>query len=190
MGHYLRLLAQGRLPPPPPAELAWQVLNLLALLVQKYRKYAGKTASAAARGASVAGAQFTCFTSTKVQILTPESCVAGGGRDARGAGGEGAGTQFTCFTGTKVQILELACSRSRRRASRCQYLYAPFILIATCLATLLPALRVQIGKNRHQEEREQREHRRRVGEEEACEDDRDRACCVSLLALLVQQYRC
>ncbi len=116
--------------------------------------------------------------------------MAGGGRDARGAGGEGAGTQFTCFTSTKVQILGLARSRSGRRGSRCQYLHAPFVLVATLLATLLLAFRVQTGKNRHQEEREQRERRRRMGEEEACEDDRDRARCVSLLALLVQQYRC
>ena len=40
---------------------------------------------------------FSCFTSTKVQILTPEEL-----------GSEGAGdfsSQFTCFTSTKVQIL-------------------------------------------------------------------------------------
>ena len=37
--------------------------------------------------------QFTCFTSTKVQILTPEERRAF------------RYTQFTCFTGTKVQKL-------------------------------------------------------------------------------------
>ena len=37
------------------------------------------------------GTQFTCFTGTKIQILTQS--------------GRQQGTQFTCFTGTKVQIL-------------------------------------------------------------------------------------
>jgi hypothetical protein len=40
----------------------------------------------------LSGTQFTCFTSTKVQILTQH------------VGGL-SGTQFTCFTSTKVQIL-------------------------------------------------------------------------------------
>jgi hypothetical protein len=38
--------------------------------------------------------QFTCFTSTKVQILT-----------ASGVGGAQFTTQFACFTSTKAQIL-------------------------------------------------------------------------------------
>ncbi len=42
-----------------------------------------------------AGTQCTCFTGTKVQVLTPQDCGWTGP----------AGTQFTCFTGTKVQIL-------------------------------------------------------------------------------------
>jgi hypothetical protein len=37
--------------------------------------------------------QFSCFTSTKVQIRTRKAVLAG--------------TQVTCFTGTKVQILTL-----------------------------------------------------------------------------------
>jgi hypothetical protein len=53
--------------------------------------------------------QFTCFTGTKVQILTPE--VAGVWRE----GGKGrkewwrrrGGAQFSSFTSTKVQILTL-----------------------------------------------------------------------------------
>ena len=44
-----------------------------------------------------AGIQFTCFTSTKVQIPTPEELFA--------VGNYALGTQFTCFTSTKVQIL-------------------------------------------------------------------------------------
>ena len=46
------------------------------------------------------GAQFTCFTGTKVQILAgvlrslPEQAAS-----------QRLGTQFTCFTGTNVQIL-------------------------------------------------------------------------------------
>jgi hypothetical protein len=78
--------------------------------------------------------QFTCFTGTKVQILTPKELRAGGrcsggggGGGCHGGGGGGrgegrvfvigatcrreavdaVGTQFTCFTGTKVQILAL-----------------------------------------------------------------------------------
>jgi hypothetical protein len=43
-----------------------------------------------------AGTQFTCFTSTKVQILT--RCSNGRWRGQRS-------THFTCFTNTKVQIL-------------------------------------------------------------------------------------
>ena len=50
-------------------------------------------------GARDAGTQFTCFPSTKVQILTRAAAEAAVG--ARDAGG----TQFTCFTSTKVQIL-------------------------------------------------------------------------------------
>jgi hypothetical protein len=42
--------------------------------------------------------QFTCFTGTKVQILTPEA-------PARVE--QVPLPQFTCFTGTKVQILTL-----------------------------------------------------------------------------------
>jgi hypothetical protein len=48
----------------------------------------------------VAGAQFACFTGTKVQILTRREAL------------RVAGAQFTCFTGTKVQIL------TRREALR------------------------------------------------------------------------
>jgi hypothetical protein len=42
-----------------------------------------------------AGTQFTCFTRTKVRILTERSMWIA------------AGTEFTGFTGTKVQILAL-----------------------------------------------------------------------------------
>ena len=54
------------------------------------------------------GAQFTCFTSTKVHILTAEELRGSppprhrlGISRPRGP----AGTQFTCFTSTKVQVL-------------------------------------------------------------------------------------
>ena len=55
------------------------------------------------------GTQFTCFTSTKVQILTQLA------RDrthflisspSHGGAPPTLGTQFTCFTGTKVQIAD------------------------------------------------------------------------------------
>jgi hypothetical protein len=58
------------------------------------------------RVGAAAGTQFTCFTGTKVQILTQKAVVA----LAAGAGIGVArslddyhhiGTQFTCFTGTK-----------------------------------------------------------------------------------------
>jgi len=50
--------------------------------------------------------QFTCFTGTKVQILTLRACRRQGSaiRSARGALFD-TGTKFTCFTGTKIQIL-------------------------------------------------------------------------------------
>ncbi len=71
------------------------------------------------RVGAAAGAQFTCFTGTKVQILTQKAVVA----LAAGAGIGVArslddylhiGTQFTCFTGTKVQILTEAAPASPR----------------------------------------------------------------------------
>ena len=51
---------------------------------------------------STQGTQFTCLTSTKVQILTPEELR-----------GSAQGTQFTCVTSTKVQILTRAELRGR-----------------------------------------------------------------------------
>ena len=54
------------------------------------------------------GTQFTCLTSTKVQILTREVQAGEADNDlARLLSRlrEFSGTQFTCFTGTKVQIL-------------------------------------------------------------------------------------
>ena len=56
----------------------------------------------AAEKRTAAGTEFTCFTSTKVQILT----LCGGGR-AGGSACVFSGTQFTCFTSPKVQILSL-----------------------------------------------------------------------------------
>jgi hypothetical protein len=49
----------------------------------------------AAEEAPTLGAQFTCFTGTKVQILTQKLAEEA----------PTLGAQFTCFTGTKVQIL-------------------------------------------------------------------------------------
>jgi hypothetical protein len=51
---------------------------------------------------TITGTQFTCFTSTKVQILTP---VEPAHVDAARVGYTITGTQFTCFTSTKVQRL-------------------------------------------------------------------------------------
>ena len=67
--------------------LPCQVPTLLALLVQSTNTDA-LSARLSARGSS--SPHFTCFTETKVQILTLRAV---------------AGTQFTFFTGTKVQIL-------------------------------------------------------------------------------------
>ena len=63
-----------------------------------------------ARGSSQApGTQFTCFTGTKVQILTHKALLARGRSQAPLAAApplpQTPGTRFTCFTGTKVQIL-------------------------------------------------------------------------------------
>ena len=52
------------------------------------------------------GTQFTCFTSTKVQMLTPEEL------DKRYCVNDG--TQFTCFTSAKVQMLTPQELRARQ----------------------------------------------------------------------------
>jgi hypothetical protein len=58
---------------------------------------------------SFSGTQFTCFTSTKVPILTqqPRSDAELDHelQDLRAELGKGRARQFTCFTGTTVQIL-------------------------------------------------------------------------------------
>ena len=41
-----------------------------------------------------AGTQFTCFTSTKVQILTPEEVVAGGGMGGMGGASSSGATEL------------------------------------------------------------------------------------------------
>ncbi len=48
---------------------------------------------------------FTCFTGTKVQILTQKAAVGKWGPGAKKALAVPPGPQFTCFTGTKVPIL-------------------------------------------------------------------------------------
>jgi hypothetical protein len=53
----------------------------------------------AAAASDEGGTQFTCFASTKVQILTSWPTAAAG------AASEEGGSQFTCFTSTRVQIL-------------------------------------------------------------------------------------
>jgi hypothetical protein len=73
-----------------------QFTTLLALLVQKYKSFRRSGASGSERRYSVYY-YFTCFTSTKVQIPTPEAQFA--------VGNYALGTQFTCFTSAKVQIL-------------------------------------------------------------------------------------
>ena len=58
--------------------------------------------SAAPCGAAQFTSQFTCFVSTKEQMLTPPEFVAFVG------GAPQFTTQFTCFTSTKVQIMTQA----------------------------------------------------------------------------------
>ena len=57
-------------------------------LLYKYRSTSLRDSAPRARG----GAQFTCFTSTKVEIAPFRLALE-------------KGTQFTCFTGTKVQTM-------------------------------------------------------------------------------------
>ena len=66
------------------------------------------------------GTQFTCFTGTKVQIMTPEELQGLRARRIRRWSLRRmrlicSGEQFTCFTSTKVQILSLRliCSGTR-----------------------------------------------------------------------------
>jgi len=61
----------------------------------------GASAGAHAADYGEAGTQFTRFTSTEVQILTPEELQVE--YDSR----QTLQQQFTCFTSTKVQILTL-----------------------------------------------------------------------------------
>jgi hypothetical protein len=49
-----------------------EVLSLLALLVQKYKILTPEELRGPRSSWGQRGTQFTCFTSTKVQILTPE----------------------------------------------------------------------------------------------------------------------
>ena len=66
--------------------------------------------------------QFTCFTSTEVQILTC-SVFEDGESGAEEAGDlKGFGTQFTCFTSTKVQILTARVARRKLEISRASVL--------------------------------------------------------------------
>jgi hypothetical protein len=77
------------------------VLSLLALLVHQYKYWQLKKKAGQNKVILLPMeeqvfffleicAEFTCFTGTKVQILTSEEEIC---------------TRFTCFTGTKVQIL-------------------------------------------------------------------------------------
>ena len=76
---------------------------------------------------------FTCFTSTKVQILTleGEELVARQCTDAR-LDTVWQGTQFTCFTGTKVQILTLRAV-ARCACERVEYIEGIHIYIYICV---------------------------------------------------------
>ncbi len=59
--------------------------------------------------------QFTCFTSTEVQILTGSVFEDGeSGAEEEAGDLKGFGTQFTCFTSTKVQILTSEVLRARQ----------------------------------------------------------------------------
>jgi hypothetical protein len=63
------------------------------------------------------GTQFTCFCSTKVQILQDQ--VSSARLMARALE---RGTQFTCFTSTKVQILQCEAQGARLRERYSVYL--------------------------------------------------------------------
>ena len=66
------------------------------------------------RAASAAGAQFTCFNCTKVQIMNDELMRPPFLRAASAAG-----AQFTCFTSTKVQIMTDELMRPPSLRCRC-----------------------------------------------------------------------
>ena len=62
------------------------------------------------------GTHFTCFTGTKVKILTQKRCA--GSRPPRAL--RVFATHFTCFTGTKVQTLtQKRCAASRPPRALC-----------------------------------------------------------------------
>ena len=61
----------------------------------------------------LAGAQFTCFTGTKVQMLTPGELHAQRPTDSCGS------CSTSCFTGTKVQILTPEELHAQRPTDSC-----------------------------------------------------------------------
>jgi hypothetical protein len=87
------------------------VLNLLAVLVEKYLLYQYKGTSGRhqlqADERRVKGTQLTCFTSTKVLRLLALLVQSGVKRllELQAEEGRMKGTQFACFTSTKVQIM-------------------------------------------------------------------------------------
>ena len=76
-------------------ENSWQ--SVRPLLARLARAHAAKEARLESADGGDAGARFTCFASTTVQILTPADALLESTCDAVGA-------RFTCFTSTKVQI--------------------------------------------------------------------------------------
>jgi hypothetical protein len=74
------------------------------------------------------GTQFTCFTGTKVQLLTQKALL---------------GAQFVCFTGTKVQILtqKLCAGRETCGCFGCSTLLLMRLLAADMLYELLTCFR-------------------------------------------------
>ncbi len=73
----------------------------------------------------IQGAQFTCFTGTRVQILALEKV----GITARGSDFCYMRVLFTCFTGTRVQILTL----EKRRAGATSAICVSSFLLDICV---------------------------------------------------------
>jgi hypothetical protein len=88
--HFERVLILLGMPPLAGAP------DLLALLVHKYKYWHFERVLTLSGIVARRCTQFTCFTSTNVQMLTFREGLDIAGRRC---------TQFTCFTSTKVQIL-------------------------------------------------------------------------------------
>jgi hypothetical protein len=99
--------------------------------------------------------QFTCFTSTKIRILTRCECVAASSSSSLLH--RGPESQFTCFTSTKIRILtrcECVAASSSSSLLHCgpQSQCLPFFFFLNCGPLLYLRLYYSLVSERHARE--------------------------------------